>query len=185
MLCGLGAASFATTAAGKRQSLTVLLLAFVGGAVFLRPEALPPAAWTGCIVAVAATLYLFRPETTIATSLCGGFLAALGTALLQIQGIPWPLALILFGIVPGISAYLATKRPVFAPDTLRQEAMLLMIALGLAVAMIPEISSGWLSAEALNRSERSNVDQVIATWVFVLVAASLVLGGFYSLLRRR
>jgi hypothetical protein len=165
--------------------LAALVVGFAAAAALIRPQALPPAAGTGWIVALIAALFLGRPKTTILPGVCGGFLAALWSALLQIQGLPRLAALTVAGIVAATSVYLATKRASFAPDALKQEAMLVMIVLGLAVAVIPEISAGWQSALALNREERNSAEQIIANWVLVLSAVSVVLGGLYSLLRRR
>ena len=117
--------------------------------------------------------------------LCGGALAGLLGALLQIQGLPFPIGVLPAVAIPSVSSYLAKHRPGFAPEALREEAMLTMAALGLVVAVVPGISSGWQSALALNRNEGSGSNQIIANWVLVLSAASAALGGLYSLLRRR
>jgi hypothetical protein len=63
--------------------------------------------------------------------------------------------------------------------------MAAMVALGLAVAVIPEVSAGWQSALALNREGKDSSNQIIANWVLVLSAASVVLGGLYGVFRRR
>ena len=185
MLCGLGTAIFATSAAANRVAFGALLLGFAGGAAVIRPPALPPPAWTGCTVAVVAAIYILRPGATVATAFCGGLLAAILNVLLQIQGLTWMPALILSGIVPALAVYLTRRLPAFAPEALRQEAMLVIIALGLAVAIIPEISAGWQSALVLNRSQAIGAEQFVANWVFVLIGVSVLLGGCFSLLRRR
>ena len=187
MLCGLGTAIFATTAARKRGALAALGLGFATGAVLIRPDVLPNASWTGGIVAGVAALQIFRPDVRFLAPLCGGALAAMWSALLQIQGLPPVAALILAGIVPALSAYLSGRREAFAPESLREEAMLALVVTGLVVAMIPEVSAGWRSALALNREEESALaaSQFLSGWVLVLSAASVVLGGLYSLLRRR
>jgi hypothetical protein len=187
MLCGLGAAIFATTGAGKRETLGFLALGFVAAAIFIRPEALPDTAWAGCIAAGVAALQIFRPDVRWLALLCGGALAGFWSALLQIQGLPLGSAMVLAGIVPAVSGFLVQRRHEFAPESLREEAMLAMVALGLAVAILPEVSAGWQSALALNREAAgsSSQNQIIANWVLVLSAASVVLGGLYALLRRR
>ena len=185
MLSALGAAIFATTTAGRRNSIHAIWLGFGASAVLIRPEALPDPAWTGCTVAAIAALQIFRPDVRLLAPLCSGALAGFWSVLLQIQGLPLPAAVILAAALPAVSAFLAIRRPLFAPESLRQEAMLAMVALGLAVAVIPEVSAGWHSALALNRAETDSSNQIIANWVLVLSAASVVLGGFYSLLRRR
>ncbi len=185
MLCGLGAAIFATTAAGRCGALALLSIGFGASAVWIRPQALPDAAWTSSIVAGAAAVEVFRRDFRWLAPLCGGALAGLWSALLQIQGLPPSGALTLAAAVPAVSAYLAVRRKTFAPEALRQEAMLAMLALSLAVAIIPEVMSGWRSALVLNRDPGNHPDPIIANWVLAGSAVSAVLGGIYSLLRRR
>ena len=185
MLCGLGAAIFATTGATTRETLRFLAVGFGAGSIFIRPDALPDPAWAGCIVAGTAALQVFRPDVRWPGLLCGGALAGFWTALLQIQGLPLGAAMLLAAAVTAVAAYLAQTRPEFAPEALREEAMVALVALGLAVAVIPEVSAGWQSALALNREGKDSSNQIIGNWVLVLSAASVVLGGLYGLLRRR
>ncbi len=185
MLGGLGAAIFATTGTGKRDAAGLLALGFVLATIFIRPDALPDPRWLGCIVAGVAALEIFRPRLAWVALICGGALAGFWSALLQIQGLRPGAAMVLAGSVAGGSAILSFRRTEFAPEPLRQEAMLVMVGLGLAVAMIPEISGGWRSALALNREEGAQTNPVLSGWVLVLSASSVVLGGLYSLMRRR
>jgi hypothetical protein len=187
MLCGLGAAIFATTGVTRRETLRLSAIGFVAASIFIRPDALPDPGWAGCIVAATAALRLIRPDIRWPALLCAGALAGFWSALLQIQGLPLGAAILVAGVIPAVSAFLTHRRPEFAPEVLREEAMAAMVALGLLVAILPEVSAGWQSAIALNRDsmDSSNQNQIIANWVLVLSAASLVLGGLYSLLRRR
>ncbi len=185
MLYGLGPASFAAAAAGRRGALAALFAGFGGAAIWISPRVLPDPGWIGSIAALAAAVELFRRRFRWLAPLCGGALAASGSALLQIQGLPPYAALPAAAALPAISAYLAVRRKEFAPAELREEAMLVTIALGLAVAIIPEMSAGWRSALALNREQGDSSNVIIADWVLVTTAVSLVLGGFHALLRRR
>ncbi len=185
MLCGLGAVIFTTKAAGRREVLPALALAFAIGASGIPPDALPDARWIGSIAAAVAAMEMFRPNARWIAPLCGGALAGLLGLLLQAQGLPFPIGVLLAVAVPSAAAYFSLGRTGFAPEALRQEAMLATLALGLAVAVIPGVTSGWQSALALNRDEANSSNQIIANWVFVLSAASVALGGLYSLLRRR
>lgn len=186
MIGALGAAVFAATANVKREALGTLALGFVLATIFIRPEVLPDPRWTGCIVAGVAVLHIFRPHLRWPALLCGGALAGFWSALLQIQGLGRGPSLAIAAAIPAVAAGLALWRRDFAPESLREEAMLVMVVLGLMVAMIPEISEGWRSALALNRAdENAQANQVMSGWVLVLSAASVVLGGLYSLLRRR
>jgi hypothetical protein len=185
MLGGLGAPIFATAAAGKRTGMVALAAGFMAALIGIRTQALPDPAWIGSVVAAVAAIELFRRDFRFLAPLCGGALAGLWSALLQIQGLPLAAAVIVAGLVPGIAVWLSARSRTFAPDALRQEAMLAMMAMGLAVAMIPNVAAGWQTAVALNRDEADRSKQIIANWVLVLSAVSVVLGGLYSLLRRR
>ena len=46
--------------------------------------------------------------------------------------------------------WLARTRPVFSPETLREEALLIVCTLGLAVAVLPSVLDGWQAAANLN-----------------------------------
>jgi hypothetical protein len=204
MLCGLGAATFATVAAAcrleaRRQkaearrfssvfrllaSLFVLggaLAAGLGAAVVsIGPERLPDPVWTAGLVALVAILQLIRPGLYILTAACGGALAGLWSMLLRSQALPPAPALILATALPLVAVCLAARRPNFAPVALREEALLLMAALGVAVAIAPDIAAGWRSAVALNLADEGPVNQIVPTWVVILSGASLALGGLYS-----
>jgi len=185
MVCGLGAAIFATTASDRVGGRLALALGFAVAVVFIRPPMLPDAAWTGLIAAAVGGLEIFRRDARWLAPLFGGALAGLFAALLQSLGVPSVIAITVAGTVPAVSVYLAWRQTAFAPEALREEAMALMIALGLSVAIIPEVAAGWQSALALNRTEGNSSNLIIANWVLVLSAVSVFLGGLYSLLRRR
>lgn len=184
MLCGLGTATFATSATGWRTA-SGLTLGFAAAAVLIRPERLPNPVWTGGLVALAAILQLVRPGVRPLTAASGGALAGLWSSILRMQGLPPAPALILAAALPAISAILTARRPAFAPVTLREEALVVVLLLGLAVAMAPEVSAGWRSALALNLEEKNSVGQIVPAWVLFLSAVSAALGGLYSLWTRR
>ena len=187
MLCGLGGASFSTMARGKSEIAAAVAVSIIVATAKIPIEAVPDARWIGCVSASIATVLVFRPSVRWIGPLFGGALAGLLGALLEAQGLPVLTGSLLAVAVSAVPAYFAVRRPGFAPEALQQEAMLGTAAIGLAVALIPEIRSGWQSALALNREEGSgnSSNQIIANWVLVLSAASVVLGGLYSLLRRR
>jgi hypothetical protein len=185
MLCGLGTAVFAATSAGNRVAAAGFIPAFVAAAFWMRPNRIPDAAWVGTTVAIAAIIGILRPRIKLNSAICSAALAALWAVLLEVQGMPTAAAVALAFAVPAVSMYLTITRPAFAPQVLQEDALLAMFAMGLTVAMIPDIAAGWGSALALNRQEQDTTNQVIATWILVLSAASVVLGGLYALLKRR
>lgn len=198
MLCALGAAVFAAGPVGKgvvplfrgwptgKRGTTLFSLAggFALGAMWFRPDHLPDAAFTGGIAALVSALELVRPRRGILTAAFGGALTALWAALLQIEGLPRPAALAVAAVLPAISAYLAIRRPTFAPRVLREEALLAVFALAVVVAMAPTVSEGWHSALALNLIDQGRSTQIVPAWTISLAAGSVALGGLYSFWRR-
>jgi hypothetical protein len=184
MLCALGTTILATTVA-TRWDACAMLAGFAASALFSVTEQLPDAAWTGAVVALVAAVRIFRPGIRLLAPMCGGALAGVWAAIIQTQGIAPPVGLAVTGTVLVASALCTAKLPGFAPESLREEALLVTVALGIVVAVLPEMSAGWQSALVLNREEQTSSNHVIANWVLVLSAASVALGGLYSLLRRR
>lgn len=187
MLCGLGTVIFATAASRRWYGLGALALGFAVAVLSFPSERLPDPVWTGVLVALAAVLQLVRPGQIALTAVCGGALAGVWSSLLRIQGLPLPPALMLAAALPAISVWLAARRPAFAPAAVREEALLAVFGLGLAVAMAPGVLAGWRSALALNVSidENSHVNQIVPAWTLLLGGASVALGGLYSLWTRR
>jgi hypothetical protein len=185
MLCGLGAVSFGATANVRRETLPALAAAFGIAIAGVSQELLPDARWIGGTAAAVAALHIFRPSIRWIGPVYGGILAGVLGVLLQAQGVSVIIAVPLAVAALSVSAYLSDRRSEFAPETLRQEAMLATMILGLTVAVIPGVMAGWQSAIALNREQTDSSNQIIATWVLVLGASSMMLGGLYSLLRRR
>ena len=183
MLCALGSATFATAAAGRWSvgSLGAMLLGFVVAAAWLQPDPV----WTGSLGVLVAGFHIFRPGARVVTAAAAGVLAGLWSGLLQGQGVPVAPALMLAGSVPGVTAWLAAWRTDFAPPELTEDAMLGVCALGLVVAVAPDIAAGWRSAAMLNLEPGGGVRGIIEVWVLVLSAGAVALGGAHALWRRR
>jgi hypothetical protein len=184
MLCGLGAATFATAAIGRWYA-AALALGFAATAAWTGPGRLPDPAWTGGAVALIAIAQLVRPRVQFLTVACGGSLAGVMASLLRTEGLTTVPAIIGAVMLPAIAACLAARRRDFLPAALQEEALLLVFALGLVVAVIPAISAGWSTALVLNREASSSMNQVISAWVLLLSGASAMLGGLYSVWRHR
>jgi hypothetical protein len=184
MLCALGATILAATVA-TRWDLSAMAVGFAASMWFAVTGQIPDAALTGVAVALVAALKIFRPKIPFLAPMCAGALAGVWAAIIQTQGAPVSVALTITGMVAAVSALCTAKLPAFAPENLREEALLVTVALGLATAMLPEMSAGWQSALVLNREQQASSNYIIANWVLMLSAASVALGGLYSLLRRR
>ena len=84
-------------------------------------------------------------------------------------------------LAPALSLFLAFRQPTFAPLPLHEEALLLVAGLGLVVAAGPSVVSGWQSAQIINIDHGGGAALDVAPWILFGGAASLVLGGGYSL----
>lgn len=185
MLCALGTTVFATASTRTRLALPALMLGFLVSAVWVRPERLPDAVWVGGLVALVAVLQLVRPDRAdVLTMISSGVLAGVWISLLEIQGLPRALAWAIGGALPVVSAALTARRPAFAPAALREEALLVVLALGAVVATVPSVLEGWRSAVALNVTDKSGPNALVPMWTLWFLGTSVALGGVYSLWRR-
>ncbi len=185
MLCGLGAATLATTAVGNRNAIGGLGLGFVVSVWALGPDRILDPALVGFVVAAIAIAYLSRPGLEVLTSVCAGALAGLWFAVLQIQNVPVAGALALAVAVPAVSVYMSSRQSDFAPLALGEEALLSVIALALIVAIGPDVISGWESAGVMNMDYETGMESEMSGWVLVLTGGSVVFGSVYSLVWRR
>lgn len=184
MLCGLGAVVFAAQAAGRWLATGAMAMGFVLAATVVRVEHQPDALWTGVVV-LTSGLQLFHPRLRWLTAACGGVLAGLSVWFMLAHGLPKAPAVLLAAALPAVSLSLALRSPAFAPDALQEEALLAMLALGLSVAVVPEISAGWRSALALNVEQTPNQTHALPSWVMIVGGLSVMFGGIYSFWRHR
>ena len=185
MLSGLGTAVFASVPAPTWRGRAAFALGFAIAVVTIHPGRLPDATWISGLVASVAIVQLLRPDRTALTLAGSGALAGVWSVLLQMQGLPMVAALTVAAALPAMSSLLAARRPKFAPPVLREEGLLVVFALSLAVAMFPTITAGWRSAIALNLAADRTANQIVPAWVLGLTGASGALGGLYSLWGRR
>ncbi len=185
LLCGLGATSLATWTAGGRRSRGVFLAGFLLGALVLGTSRFPDPSWTATAAAVAAALTLWKPAWSEVTVVCGGVLAGLWISVLQLQGLPFAPALFVAAVLPAVAAFLAARRAGFATPRLREEALVIVIGLGLALAMAPEVAAGWQSALELKAIPLDAERPGGAVWIFLFGGLCALFGGLYSLWRRR
>ena len=185
ILCGVGAVVLPANPALRWPGLGSLGLGFAIGIATIRADRVPDPVWVGSIVALVAGLLLFRPRTGAIASGCGGALAALWGVLLHVQGAPIAIAVALAAAVPSLSAILAIWHRAFAPERLREEALLFVLVLGLAVAMAPAAAAGWQAAMALNLEQKNVASQAIPVWALATTVAATLLGGVYALWMHR
>jgi hypothetical protein len=184
MLCAFGAAVFAAVAIRGWWSAAFAVLGFALGAIAAGPAHLPDSTWLGVLASLVAALGFAWPRHWILTSLAAGAFAGVWASLFQVQGLPFVPALAAAVVVPTLAAWLGAKRRQFAPPVLRDEALLAVCILGIAIAIAPGVLEGWRSARALNLDARSP-GQAVPAWTLFLAGVSVASGGLYSLWSRR
>jgi len=185
MLCALGAATFAAAAAPRRHWQIALAIGFVSAAVLLGSEQPLDPEVTGLVAAVSGIVYLFRPRYSWLAMVLGGAVAAMLIPVLGLLGAPSLLTAPLIALGMAGTVWLAKRRPVFSPETLREEALLIVCTLGLAVAVLPSVLDGWQAAANLNVRVENVAREAIPSWALSVVATSTLLGAAYALWSRR
>ena len=180
VLCALGAATFATAAAGW-WAIPAGVAGFLTAAVWLQPDPV----WTGTTIAFVSVLLLARPQTLAVAAVIAGCLGGLWASSLQDQGLPAAAAWGLSAAVPAASAWMTRVHEDFAPRHLREEAMLLIGGFGLLVAIGPDVLAGWRAATAMNLEPGSGYKGAFEVWVVLLAVVASLGGGVHSLWRRR
>ena len=186
MLCAFGVVVHAATAARRVRDLIALAAGFIVAAVIASPQRLPDPAWAGVVSAGAAVVLLFRPRYAMASAAWGGALGGMLTAMTEVQGLH-PIAAVAAGTaLAATPAWLARVRPSFAPDVVREEALLGLCLLGLVVAIVPGVTDGWQAAANLTMEPATpGPTTPVPTWTLALVGTATVLGAVYSLWSRR
>ncbi len=185
MVCALGAVVLAAGAATRRAELIALAAGFAASAVFITPDNIPDASSVGLSAALAAMASLLWPRTRLLVAVFGGGLAAVWSALLEVQGLPAALALPAAGLLVAMTVWMARDRPAFAPDSLREEALVTTAVLATAAAMLPGMLDGWRAAGNLTVETGDAAAVAIPVWTSALVALSLALGATFSVWSRR
>jgi hypothetical protein len=186
MLCALGVVVHASAAARRVRDLIALAIGFFVAAIVTSPQRLPDPAWVGVLSAAAAAVVLFRPRVALASAAWGGALGGMLTAMAEVQGLHPMAAVGAPALVAAIAAWLARARPAFAPDVIRDEAMLAICLLGLVVSVVPGVIDGWHSAANLTIEPAAPGPTIpLPAWTLVVVGTSTALGAAYALWGRR
>ena len=180
MLCALGTATFAAVAL-RTWSTPVAAVSLGVAVIWLTPAP----NWTGLSVAFVASLMLVRPQSWFPAATLAGGLAGLWVSLLEAQGIPLIAALGVALAVPAASAWMSRTREGFAPGVLREEALLAVGGLGLLVAMLPDVLTGWQTASAMNLDPDGGQQAVMESWLVLAMVATALGGGVHALRSRR
>ena len=160
--------------------MVVLITGFAVAAIWLRPDPV----WVGGMAALVAGLGLGRFRVGPLSAAAAGALAGLWVHVLESYGLPGWTAVPLAAAVPSMAVVLAHRRPGFAPLTLREDALLTVCVVGLVVAAVPALSTGWRSAAALNLEPGGGARPAMGLWMMLGLGAMGSLGGLHSLWRR-
>jgi hypothetical protein len=185
LLCLLSGAVFAAVAAARVSWIAALSTGFLLSAVFLGPDRSPDAETAGLLAAAGAIVYLFRPRQAWLAAALGGIVAGMSTGLLTIVGVPFPLATALMAGVMAATVWRARTHAAFAPDLLREDALLLVCVLGLCAAVGPSVLDGWQAAAGLNVGAETVATRAIPAWTLSVVVMSTLLGAAHALWSRR
>ena len=185
LICALAPPALAAVPTGNRWMVFLAVASgFAAGAWWFGPSTLPDAVWVGILAALVAAIRLVRSDAMLAACCTAGALSAVWMSLLRLEGVLWPVAAAASLAPPLLSAFLTTRRPHFAPRILRDEALLITVTLGLAVAVLPGILDGWRSATILNIQDKATAARVVPGWTLALTAGSVSAGGLFGLWRR-
>lgn len=181
ILCALTVVTSATFLVGWREAL-LGSLGFVSLAIL-------PTAWLGpsvvALVATAAALHgVFRPQARGVTVLLGGAAGWSWCAVLATQGLPLPISVALLVCVVVTCAWLVRRSPGFAPDWLRDEALLIVGLLGITVAAGPNIADGYATAVALRAMPLAEQSVAKSEAALYVTAGFFAAGGFFAAWRR-
>jgi hypothetical protein len=186
MLCAFGVVVHAATAARRTRDLLALAAGFIVAVVIAGPQHLPDPAWVGVVTAAAAVVLLFKPRLAIAAAMWGGALGGMLTAMIEVQGLHPIAAVAAPAALAATTAWLTRVHPAFAPDVLRDDALLGICLMGLVAAIVPGVSDGWQAAANLTIEPASPAPMnPVPTWTVALVGTSTALGILYSLWSRR
>lgn len=190
MLCAFGSVSLAASTSTWVSRLC-LAIGFVLSAVLVRPERMPDTVTIAIAAACAAWLGIARPRNGFVWffSAIGGFLSGVFSVLVETMGAGRWSAIGMGAGLLLVPAYLAAVAREFAPERVREEALILVLVLALTVAAAPSILAGWTSALSLNMgaavmNKAAAAERSFPVWVMLTGATSIALGGLYSLWRR-
>jgi len=183
LFCGLGACVFAALAVNRWRSVA-LAAGFIATATLVRPAHMPDPVWVAGLAVGIVILTFVRPKVIWLAIVFGGGLAGLLSSLLQSEGIDIIPAVLACATLLAVAAAYGMSRQGFAPAAIRDDALILVAALALLLALAPGLAAGWRSAVALNVGERGGSARPVPVWVLVIGGASLGLGSAYSVWRR-
>jgi hypothetical protein len=187
-VCSLGTAILAAAAPFTRSAAAASGAAFVIAAWWAQQSFGPSVPVVAVAAALMAVWQVTRSPQRPYAAVMAGVLAGLWTAALNVQGLPLLVAIPAAATLPVAAAYLRARREVFAPPALREEALLVLAAVGTAAAALPGVAEGWHAAVNLSvqgGQPPPSADNAMPVWTLAVASAALVSGGLFSLWSRR
>ena len=182
--CATGSATLAVFARDARCAAALLVGFLPPTAFVLSGLSVEPAVHGICVAFWAGTL-LAKPHLHVTGAVGAGVLAALGAAQATSAGAPAAAAIGAFALIPAASATFSARRRTFAPAPLREEALLIVLGMGVIAAATPILSNGWRTARALQTRTGALEVQTPPYWVMGIAALALGAGVSVSLGRQR
>ncbi len=185
VLAALAATVFAAQSASGRAALFLLSGGFTAvAAAFLVLAPLDASTLGFCIVAAAVTA-LARPRWRLLPPIAAGVFAAAWISILEAQGLPWLPGALAAGTLLAVGVGLAARRRGFIQDEVRDEALVLVASFAMLLAVGPDVVDGWRSSIALKAEPLAAAGPEVGPWLGALVVGIVMLGGAYSLWKRR
>lgn len=184
ILAALAAAVFAAQSWRNRASVALLLVSFAGTVVAFAGSRFFDAATLGYCIVGAAVASLARPRWWLLPPVAAGICGAAWVSILGGQGLPWAPAIVIAAAVLAASAGGARRRG-FLSNEVRDEALVIVAAFALLLAVGPAVVDGWRSSITLAAEPLGAAGPEFGPWLGAIVAVSLLLGGAYSIWKRR
>lgn len=185
LLAALAAAVFAAQSARGALAPAALAVTFTAAALAFSALVPPSPTTLGFCVVAAAVAALARPRWSWLPPVAAGICAAAWISILEAQGLPWlPGALAAAGVLAA-AVLLAARRRGFMPDEVRDEALVIVASFALLLAIGPDVVDGWRSSIALKAEPLGAAGPQIGPLLGALIAASVLLGGAYTLWKRK
>jgi hypothetical protein len=179
-----GAAVASSGRGGVAAFVWPALGAVAGALVVLFGWTASPIALAGFVIALAV-LELTQHRFASIARVGAALLAMQVCGHLALSGVPTFVALPIGAALALLPTWLQRRSASFAPARMHEEALLIVLVLGVVLAAAPEIESGWRSATALNANAVGGGEAApIPMWALGALGAALLIGCVSRMLRR-
>lgn len=188
LLCALGNVTFIATA-NRPQQAGPWLMGCLLGLFLVNPGwlGLPLApllavepTQTALLIFLLAFARIRKPSLGWPLQFGAGLLAALWMLALVTQGYPEPLVGVQMVAVSLVTWFAVLRRPRFRTPQLLEDALLIVMAVALALAVVPEVLTGWRAAVGLQAAGMGEAEETGNYAVLVVAAGFGLLGIVYA-----